>query len=234
MNFRGSIVGDEQPSDQNLEIGPYPPDEQILVLAAERDETVISLDRPREKAVILGRSSRVAEEIDLSVCRQDGIRLYRRRGGGCSVFVDEGTLDLSIVLVNVTTLDINRLFRCFSQWMIMLLDRQGFSPIYQAGTSDLVMDNRKIAGSCLYRRHNIVLFSSSLLFHPQIELFERYLRHPPREPVYRNGRSHRDFLRPLLDTIEQHESRFDTIIQNLGQDAQQKWPQLFKNIIQVH
>jgi lipoate-protein ligase A len=42
-----------------------------------------------------------------------------------------------------------------------------------------------------------VYYSASLLVKPDVSLVERYLRHPPREPEYRRGRSHREFMGAL-------------------------------------
>jgi lipoate-protein ligase A len=59
------------------------------------------------------------------------------------------------------------------------------------------------------------LYSATLLVDPDLDLVERYLAHPPREPEYRRGRPHRDFMGRLggLDTTPPGEilaGRLDT------------------------
>ena len=63
--------------------------------------------------------------------------------------------------------------------------------------SDLVLGQRKIGGACIYRSGALVHYSTTLLVEPQVELMERYLLHPPREPEYRQGRSHAEFVTNL-------------------------------------
>ncbi len=46
------------------------------------------------KAVVAGQGSNLAEEI-MPCCREDKIPVYRRMGGGCSVFLDPGNLIVS-------------------------------------------------------------------------------------------------------------------------------------------
>ena len=67
------------------------------------------------------------------------------------------------------------------------------------GTSDLAIGDRKIGGSCIYRVPGLLFYSTTLLLDPDIDLIERYLRHPPREPDYRKGRPHREFMTSLKD-----------------------------------
>lgn len=65
------------------------------------------------------------------------------------------------------------------------------------GVSDLCVSDRKIAGSSLRLWKERLLFQIAVLVETDIALLERYLRHPSREPDYRRGRSHRDFVTSL-------------------------------------
>ena len=73
----------------------------------------------------------------------------------------------------------------------------GLSGIYGDGISDLVMENKKIGGACFYRAYGIAYYSAAILVSPDLDAMERYLPHPPREPDYRRGRSHREFVSGL-------------------------------------
>jgi lipoate-protein ligase A len=66
-----------------------------------------------------------------------------------------------------------------------------------AGISDIALDDRKIAGSSIYRNKDILLFHAILNLSGRGEIFERYLRFPPRQPDYRHGRAHGDFVTSL-------------------------------------
>ncbi len=159
----------------------------------------IQIYRPDHPMVVLGRGSKAAIELDLDACLQDKIPLYRRRGGGCAVVLDPGNVVVSVVL-SVPGFGGNQAhFRRISNWLIAALEQIGFAGIQQHGISDLVLADRKIAGACIYRPPGLLYYSVSLLAAPRIELMERYLRHPPREPFYRRQRPHGQFVGQLFD-----------------------------------
>lgn len=62
---------------------------------------------------------------------------------------------------------------------------------------DLSLGDRKVLGSCLYLAAELMVYGASRPANPDLSLLECYLRHPPREPEYRRGRSHRDFVTSL-------------------------------------
>ena len=69
--------------------------------------------------------------------------------------------------------------------------------VHREGISDLAVEDRKVGGSCVYRARDLLYCATTLLCDPALGAIERYLRHPPREPEYRRGRKHRDFLGSL-------------------------------------
>nr|WP_321415233.1 hypothetical protein [uncultured Desulfobacter sp.] len=81
--------------------------------------------------------------------------------------------------------------------MIQKFERSGLTGIYQDGISDIVKENRKIGGSCFYRAKGIAYYSAAILVTPDLGAMDRYLAHPPREPVYRGNRSHKAFVSGL-------------------------------------
>ena len=70
----------------------------------------------------------------------------------------------------------------------------GVADVRHEGVSDLAVGDRKLGGSCIWRTRGLVYYSTTLLVNPDLTLMERYLPHPPREPAYRRGRSHADFV----------------------------------------
>ena len=62
------------------------------------------------------------------------------------------------------------------------------------GTSDVAVGDRKISGNAQARRWRALLVHGTLLVDFDHDLAETVLKHPPREPAYRRGRGHRDFL----------------------------------------
>jgi lipoate---protein ligase len=145
-------------------------------------------------AVVAGRGSDLDREIRLSLCRDDGIPVFRRRGGGCAVFLDPGTLIVSIALPAQGFAGIQRLFNWCNLRLIRGLARMGLSGIRQDGISDLVLGHRKVGGSSFYRSSNLAYYTAALLISTDLDAMDRYLYHPPREPAYRKKRPHKTFV----------------------------------------
>jgi lipoate-protein ligase A len=147
--------------------------------------------------VVLGRGSRPDRELHLDACRADGVPLQRRRGGGCAVVLDPGNVLVAAAIAAPGIGDNQRHFDDLCRWLIEGLAEIGVPGICQAGISDLALGDRKVAGCCIYRRPGRLLFSAALLVDPDLSLLDRYLRHPPREPDYRRGRAHLEFVTRL-------------------------------------
>lgn len=168
-------------------------------------------DRPRARAyawpppgatrvaVVVGRGGRPEVEVDLAATRADGVPVLRRRGGGCAVVLDPGNAIVSLALPLPGVGGITGAFARVSAWLIDALADCGVPGVTQEGTSDLALGGRKIGGSCIWRTQGLVYYSTTLLVAPDLALAERYLPHPPREPAYRAGRPHRDFMGSLRD-----------------------------------
>ncbi len=78
-------------------------DEALLLEAEGRGQhgqrsQVLRIWEPTEHFVVLGRSSRRADEVNLDACRRQGIGVYRRSSGGATVLVGPGCLMYAVVL----------------------------------------------------------------------------------------------------------------------------------------
>jgi lipoate-protein ligase A len=74
------------------------------------------------------------------------------------------------------------------------------SDVVIAGSGDLAVGGRKLAGSAQQRKRTHLLHHASVLG-PSADTrarITRYLRRPEREPGYRAGRDHLDFLACVL------------------------------------
>jgi lipoate---protein ligase len=144
--------------------------------------------------IVIGRGGKAELELDMAAIQAEGVPVSRRRGGGCAVVLDQGNVIVSAVAPRPGIGEVTQAFRDFTAWMIAGLAAVGLTGVTSDGVSDLVLDNRKIGGSCIYRTRGLVYYSTTLLVSPDLDAIERYLPHPPREPDYRAGRCHREFL----------------------------------------
>lgn len=143
---------------------------------------------------VIGRGGRAEAELDAAALAADSVPVFRRRGGGCAVILDPGNAVVSAVLPAPGVGGITSAFAAVSRWIIAGLGSLGLDGARQEGVSDLAHGDRKIGGSCIYRTRGLLYYSTTLLLDPDLDLVERYLPHPPREPEYRRGRPHRDFM----------------------------------------
>ena len=63
-----------------------------------------------------------------------------------------------------------------------------------AGGTDLALNGRKVSGNAQRRGRRALLHHGTLLYAFDASLAARYLRDPHRQPAYRAGRPHTDFL----------------------------------------
>jgi len=182
-----------------ISVGTYDLDQDLVA-------AVLADRRPRCRvypypgsAVVLGRGSHLEVEVDLEVVSAEGIPILRRAGGGCTVVLDPGNVIISVVLPTEDFRDNRAWFDNITDWLIAGLTTLGVDGVHHDGISDLVRDDRKIAGSCIHRRVDALYYSASLLVRPDLPRVARLLPHPPREPQYRRGRAHLDFMGSLAD-----------------------------------
>jgi len=163
---------------------------------AHREE--LEVWEPRETEVVLGRCSCFPEEVREEVAA-DRVPVSRRRGGGCTVVVGPGVLIFSYRRRGRLPLYPVDWSAGASRALASALGRLGVRGVVWRDGGDLSLGDRKVLGSCLYLAAELMVYGASLLVNPDLSLLERYLRHPPREPDYRRGRSHREFVTSLWE-----------------------------------
>lgn len=152
---------------------------------------------PVSTMVVVGRGGTPEKEIKNENCLKDAVPVYRRATGGGAVVLSPGTLVFSISKKVGKSLEIEQYRNRVNRILIDYLEQRGVLHLGVRGISDLCIKNRKIMGSGIYRSRRTFFFQGSLLVSTDVEIFDRYLKHPPREPDYRQGRSHRDFVTTL-------------------------------------
>lgn len=178
-------------------IAPYPDDAPLTAAFDRERRPLLRITSVSSPAVVLGRGSSVEAEVDVAACLAAGVPLQRRRGGGCAVLLDPGNLVLAVVLPVPGLSGHRRWFARLSAWISDGLGELGVTGVGQRGICDLALGDRKLGGACVQRSRGRLYYTATLLVSPDIDLMQRCLRHPPREPEYRAGRSHRDFVTSL-------------------------------------
>ena len=149
-----------------------------------------------EMAVVLGRSSRQREEVNLERCEANQIPVLRRSSGGASVVIGPGCLMYSVTLDYRLRPELRMLDQAhqFVMGRIASAFVAGGLNVQFQGTCDLTWEGRKFSGNSLRCRRNSLLYHGTLLYDFPLELIAECLGTPPRQPDYRQQRSHGEFV----------------------------------------
>jgi lipoate-protein ligase A len=154
----------------------------------------------KRECVVMARSNRAEDEVNTAECEAARVPVLRRRGGGGTVVLGPGCQILTVAFFAKSYFDNDRYFSAINNSWISAL-HQAIGPdcpaLVQRGISDVAVGERKVAGTSLFRRKHLVVFQGSLLVCPDIERIAKFLRHPTREPDYRQGRDHLSFVTSL-------------------------------------
>lgn len=180
-------------------------DEALLVAADEgpAGEEVLRLWQTTSTFVVLGRSSKVDVEVDREAAERLDAPIFRRVSGGTSIAASRGCLFYAVLL----NLEQRPHLRMLDEAHRYVMSRTlaGVEPLCPdirfQGTCDLVLGDRKVSGNSLRVGRNWLVYHGTLLVDMNLQLIAQLLNHPPREPDYRAGRKHEDFLANLrVDT----------------------------------
>lgn len=152
-------------------------------------------ESPRH-VVVLGRSSDVTTEVNLDACRRRGIPILRRASGGATVLIGPGCLMYAVVLSYLQRPQL-RMIEMAHQFVLERL-RRAIEPqvpeIMCSGTSDLTLNLRKFSGNSLKCRQRHLLYHGTIVYDFSTAIMSECLATPPRQPDYRGGRTHQDFV----------------------------------------
>lgn len=181
-----------------MDIRPYGlPDAELLADNAPSYRCLVW--EPGFLCIVLGQSNGLEESIYIENAGADGVPVYKRPSGGETVVLSPKTLVISILKQGDRFKSPALYFRNYSEKIIRALQTLGVRDLKADGISDICIGNKKILGSSIYRNKDRVLYHAVLNRAESAGTIERYLKHPVREPEYRNGRRHSDFVTSLVD-----------------------------------
>lgn len=175
--------------------------DEALLEAAEAGESgpVLRCWESPSYFVTLGYTNRAAVEANLAACKAQNVPILRRSSGGGTVLQGPGCLNYALIYpiqagqaLNVGATNdfvMHKNCRIFS----MVTGEN----IELAGHTDLAIEGRKFSGNAQKRKAGFFLFHGTILLDFDLELVQRLLLPPSKEPDYRARRSHLEFIRNL-------------------------------------
>lgn len=189
--------------EQNLGL-----DEWLLEQAiAGQTGEVLRLWEPPTPVVVMGRSTRAEQEVDLAACRQHGVPVLRRVSGGATIVTGPGCLMYAVVLSAAERPELHSLERSHEAVLGRVIEairvaggdakKDGTSDLVDASTGPLAKQRRKVSGNSLRVKRDWLLYHGTLLYDFDLPLIPTLLRTAPRQPAYRAGRDHGAFVANL-------------------------------------
>lgn len=196
---------------------PLPPAESVALDALLLDRAIageigdcLRLWTTERYCVVMGRSGKAEAECHEEACRRDGVEIVQRASGGGTVLLGPGCLNYSIILDtrnDPRLCDVKESYRIILGRIVAGLRAAGVAAAGNQARieccADLALAGRKFGGTAQLRRRGHLLHHGTLLCGFEINLVERYLKHPPKEPPYRQGRPHGDFITNLTLTPDE-------------------------------
>lgn len=152
---------------------------------------------PDKVYVVLGISNNPEEALILKNILENNIPVYKRPSGGEAVLLTPNTLVISAIALYENLKSPKEFFRLFNNKIISGLNSIGIENVYDKGISDIAIKDKKILGSAIYRSKDKIFYQAVLNVSENPQLFDKYIQHPKKEPDYRNGRTHSDFVTSL-------------------------------------
>jgi lipoate-protein ligase A len=181
--------------DGMITVRPYNLPDHLLL--EKENSPAFMVWQPEREILVLGQSNRVETSIDLEAVIRDGIQVVKRPSGGETVLLTPNTLCISFTFRTEGFENPTVYFKTINACIIAALERLGVRGLAQKGISDISYGEMKILGSSIYRKRDRVLYHAVLNVAETAQRIATYIRHPQKEPDYRKGRTHEDFVTSL-------------------------------------
>jgi len=181
---------------KDILIREYDLPDRRLLLDDEGPERIL-VWYPVGLSVVLGQSNILDRSVNVKAVARDNVPVYRRPSGGEAVLLTPGTLVISAILKERRFRSPLIYFQAFNRLVKESLESLGVRRLAFRGISDIAIGEKKILGSSIFRTHRKILYHAVLNVAMPVDTIETYLHHPPKEPDYRGGRPHRQFVTSL-------------------------------------
>ena len=175
--------------------------DEALVVAADEGSLgpTLRVWEVNHHAVVLGASGKRLEDVRIKECEEAQIPVARRSSGGGTVLLGPGVLNFTVVI----PIDMHPALGAVDTAQVWVLELAAeafrrYNPnVKVMGSGDLTIDSRKFCGSAQRRLKRHLLVHACLINRLDIAAITRFLNPPARQPSYRLGRTHENFLTEL-------------------------------------
>ena len=213
----------------SVQVRPYDLPDASLFAGTEDD---ILLWEPESTVIVLGQSNTPALSLIEENVHADGVPVTKRPTGGEAVVLTSRMAVMTVARNFPGITSSKGFFTEVNSLIMKILSDLGVKELGSKGISDITVGERKILGSSMHRREGRLVYHGVLNLGEGTDVFERYLRHPRREPDYRHGRLHSEFVTSLKE--EGYNVDFDDLAKSLDAYAVAHLPLLNYSMVYDH
>ncbi|KAL4419332.1 hypothetical protein ABPG77_006020 [Micractinium sp. CCAP 211/92] len=188
--------------------------EEALLRATPHNWFVLNDGTP-DPTVVLGVSGKPAELVHLLPAAQRGIPLIKRFTGGGTVVVDANTIFTALIMQQQSLPDVAAYPRPVMQYTEQLYNTV-FAPYgpFRLRENDYCFGERKFGGNAQAITKDRWVHHTSLLWDFRDDLMA-LLKQPARQPEYRQGRDHLEFVLRLRELLPSRQALLDQLCASL-------------------
>lgn len=173
-----------------------------LTILNSEASTEVCVWQPDKTYLVLGQSNRAETALFTDKVTADNIPVYKRPSGGETVILTPHMLVIAVSFKEIKLQNPAVYFKKINDTLISVLAENGFTGLSQKGISDISRGPKKILGSSIYRKPGRVFYHAVLNVAEDPGVIAKYIRHPQKEPDYRQGRAHEDFVTSLINSSD--------------------------------
>lgn len=149
-----------------------------------------------DPTVIVGRNQLIHNEVNMTYCLANDIRVYRRKSGGGCVYADPGNIMFSYI---TRSDDVTTVFSDYTSAVAEMLCGLGLNA-EATGRNDILIDGRKVSGNAFYHKPGRSIVHGTMLFTADVERMLRAIT-PSAEKLESKGVTS---VRSRITSISEH------------------------------
>ena len=118
-----------------------------------------------EPTVIFGRNQLIENEVNVSFCKQNGSKMFRRKSGGGCVYADKGNIMFSYITKED---NVGFTFYKYINMILAMLEKLNVKAT-TSGRNDILIDGRKVSGNAFYRIPGRSVVHGTMLYDSDVE-----------------------------------------------------------------
>ncbi len=171
-----------------------------LAILNSEAPTEVCVWPPDKTYLVLGQSNQAETALFTEKVTADNIPVYKRPSGGETVILTPNMLVIAVSFKEARLQNPAVYFKKINDTILAALSECGFTDLSQKGISDISRGAKKVLGSSIYRKPGRVFYHAVLNVAEDPGVIAKYIRHPQKEPDYRQGRAHEDFVTSLINS----------------------------------